>query len=114
MNGRNTVQLLIVLAVAVIVALLYMGEPQQAPAPPLPVEQELSPSALARIAREQVEREAKAAMRLKLDPVIARLVESEGITRDDLVSYFEKEVMDDMDLDNVCSEHIDEMKLAPH
>lgn len=103
MNGRNSVRFLIVLAVAVIVALLYIGEPQQAPAPPPPVEQELSPSALAKIARVQAEREAKAAMKRKIDPAIARL-EGEGITRDDLISYFEREVMDDLDVDGICKD----------
>lgn len=108
-------KLLVVGAALILGGLWLLASPAPAPVPqPDPAEQGLSPSALARIAREQAEREARAAMRLKLDPIIARLVESEGITRDDLVSYFEKDVMDDMDLDNVCSEHIDEMKLAPH
>lgn len=108
-------KLLVVGAAVILGGLWLLASPAPAPVPqPDPAEQGLIPSALARIAKEQAEREAKAAMRLKLDPIIARLVESEGITRDDLVSYFEKEVMDDMDLDNVCSEHIDEMKLAPH
>lgn len=84
-------------------AMLYLGTPTPAPVVPDPADQGLSPSALAKIARVQAEREAKAAMKLKIDPVLIRL-EGEGITRDDLISYFEHEIMDDLDVDGVCKD----------
>lgn len=91
-------------AVVVIGWLWPLPSPVLTPAPePEPAKQELSPSALAKIARVQAEREAKAAMKRKIDPAIARL-EGEGITRDDLISYFEREVMDDLDVDGICKD----------
>ena len=94
---------LAIAAVIVIGAMLYLGSPAAPPPPPDPAEQGLSPSALAKIARVQAEREAKAAMKRKIDPAIARL-EGDGITRDDLISYFEREVMDDLDVDGICKD----------
>lgn len=96
-------RLSILFAAAMIGSMLYLGTPE-APPPPLdPAEQGLSPSALAKIARVQAERQAKAAMKLKIDPAILRL-EGEGITRDDLISYFEREIMDDLDVDGICKD----------
>jgi hypothetical protein len=83
--------------------MLYLGSPTAPPPAPDPADQGLSPSALAKIARVQAEREAKAAMKLKIDPVILRL-EGEGITRDDLISYFEREIMDDLNVDGICKD----------
>lgn len=95
---------LLAFAAAIVVgAMLYLGTPAEPSPEPDPAEQGLSPSALAKIARVQAEREAKAAMKLKIDPVITRL-EGEGITRDDLISYFEREIMDDLDVDGICKD----------
>lgn len=89
--------------VVVVAATLYLATPVEKPRAPDPADQGLSPSALAKIARLQAEREVKAAMKLKIDPAVLRL-EAEGITRDDLISYFEREVMDDIDVDGVCKD----------
>lgn len=96
-------RLLVAGAALIIGAMLYLGTPADPQRAPDPAEQGLSPSALAKIARVQAEREAKTAMKLKIDPVIARL-EGEGITRNDLISYFEREVIDDLDVDGICKD----------
>lgn len=87
----------------VVTGLWYFGSQAPPPVHQEPPDQGLSPSALAKIARMQADREAKAAMKAKIDPVIAR-IEDEGITRGDLITYFEREVLDDIDIDGVCKD----------
>lgn len=88
---------------AIILAGLYLfGRPTP---PAEPIDAEAQARSLAAYERRLESKRAEdASRRAKIDPVVARL-ESEGISRDELIAYFKEEVTDTIDEDDFCSEH---------
>lgn len=97
-------KILIAGAAAVLIGMALIGKPASAPEPE-PIDYAAIDAAAqrraARVAAKKAEADALAA---KVAPALAHL-EAGGVNRDELVSYFTKEILDDVDLDDFCSDY---------